>query len=118
LPGILHGYQIAGLPRSNLELAAVYGHLRENQRRVSSRQETSPLRLFGAGEALALIIDTEPELLAWCQTVAQDQATYRRQRRLHEESEEQRHRWRYRLHRDPDQAMTQVDEQVYAVLKE
>jgi hypothetical protein len=117
-PGILYCYQIAGLPRSNLELEAVYGTLRENQRRVSGRKETSPLRLFGAGEAMALIIDTEPELLAWCQTVAQDQDTFRTQRRLQEESEEQRQRWRYRLHRDPDKAMTQVDAQFYAVLKE
>ncbi|MHC4230322.1 MAG: hypothetical protein ACYSW0_23050 [Planctomycetota bacterium] len=118
LPGILHCYQIAGLPRSNLELEAVYGQLRENQRRVSGRKETSPLRLFGAGEALALIIETEQELLAWCQTVAEDQDTYRTQRRLQEESEEQRQRWRYRLHRDPDKAMTRVDAQFYAILKE
>jgi hypothetical protein len=118
LPGILYCYQIAGLPRSNLELEAVYGTLRQNQRRVSGRQETSPLRLFGAGEAMALIIDTEPELLAWCQTVAEDRDTFRIQRRLQEESEEQRQRWRYRLHRDPHKAMTQVDEQFYAVLKE
>lgn len=118
LPGILHCYQIAGLPRSNLELEAVYGKLRENQRRVSGRKETSPLRLFGAGEAMALIIETEQELLAWCQTVAEDQDSFRTQRRLQEESEEQRQRWRYRLRRDPDQAMTQVDEQFYALLKE
>ena len=118
LPGILHCYQIAGLPRSNLELEAVYGTLRENQRRVSGRKETSPLRLFGAGEALALIIDTEQELWEWCQAVAEDQDTFRTQRRLQEESEEQRQRWRYRLHRDPDKAMTQVDQQFYAVLKE
>jgi hypothetical protein len=118
LPGILHCYQIAGLPRSNLALEAVYGTLRENQRRVSGRKETSPLRLFGAGEALALIIETEQELLEWCQTVAEDQDTYRTQRRLQEESEEQRQRWRYRLHRDPDKAMTRVDEQFYAVLKD
>jgi len=78
LPGILHCYQIAGLPRSNLELEAIYGQLRQTQRRVSGRKETSALRLFGAGEALALIIETEPELLAWCQTVAEDQETYRR----------------------------------------
>jgi hypothetical protein len=118
LPGILYCYKIAGLPRSNLELEAVYGTLRENQRRVSGRQETSPLRLFGAGEAMALIIDTEQELLAWCQTVAEERDTFRTQRRLQEEGEEQRQRWRYRLHRDPAKAMTQVDEQFYAVLKE
>jgi hypothetical protein len=117
LPGILYCYDIPGLPRSNLELEAVYGKLRANQRRVSGRSETSPLHLFGAGEALALIIDTEEELLAWCQMVAEDKQTYRTQRRLHEENEERR-RWLRRLHRDPAKAMTQVDEQFYAILKE
>jgi hypothetical protein len=117
LPGILHCYEIPALPRSNLELEAVYGTLRSNQRRISGRKETSPLRLFGAGEAMALIIDTEEELLEWCQIAAEDKETYQSQRRLQEEREE-RQRWLRRLHRDPDKAMTQVDEQFYAVLKE
>ncbi len=117
LPGILFCYKIPGLPRHNLELEAIYGTLRDNQRRISGRKDTSPLRLFGAGEAMALLIETEAELLAWCQTVAQDKETYRTQRRLHEESEE-RQRWLRRLHRDPVKAMTQVDQQFYAILKE
>ena len=117
LPGILRCYEIHGLPRSNLELEAVYGKLRANQRRISGRKATSPLRLFGAGEVMALIIDTEEELLAWCQAVSVDQESFRSQRRLQEECEE-RLRWLYRLHRDPDKAMTQVDGQFYAVLKE
>ncbi len=117
LPGILFCYIIASLPRNNLELEAFYGILRDNQRRVSGRKDTSPLRLFGAGEAMVLMIQTEAELLEWCQTVAQDKETYRTQRRLQEESEE-RQRWLWRLHRDPVKAMTQVDEQFYAVLQE
>jgi hypothetical protein len=117
LPGIFYCYIIAGLPRHNLEMEAIYGILRDNQRRISGRKDTSPLRLFGAGEAMALLIETEAELLAWCQTVAQDKETYRTQRRLHEESEE-RQRWLRRLHRDPAKAMTQVDQQFYAILKE
>jgi len=117
LPGILYCYEIAGLPRSNLELEAVYGKLRSTQRRISGRKETSPLRLFGAGEVMAFMFDSEQELLEWCQAVAEDKEAYQLQRRLHEEHEE-RQRWLRRLHRDPDQAMTQVDEQFYAVLKE
>lgn len=117
LPGIFYCYKIPGLPRHNLELEAIYGTLRDNQRRVSGRKDTSPLRLFGAGEAMALLIQTETELLEWCQTVAQDKQTYHTQRRLHEESEE-RQRWLRRLHRDPVKAMTQVDQQFYAILKE
>lgn len=49
--------------------------------------------------------------------MAEDKETYQSQRRLQEEREE-RQRWLRRLHRDPDKAMTQVDEQFYAVLKE
>ncbi len=117
LPGILYCYNIPGLPRHNLELETIYGTLRDNQRWISGRKNTAPLRLFGAGEAMALLIDTEAELLEWCQTVAQDKETYRTQRRLHEEREE-RQRWLRRLHRDPVKAMTQVDQQFSAVLKE
>ena len=116
LPGILYCYKIPGLPRHNLELEHIYGTLRNNQRRVSGRKETSPLRIFGAGEAMGLMIKTETELLDWCQTVAQDKATYRKQRRLQEEGEEPT-RWLRRLHRDPIKAMKQLDEQFYAVLK-
>lgn len=117
LPDILHCYDIPGLPRSNLELEAVYGALRANERRVSGHSETSPLRVFGAGEALALVMENEGELLEWCRAVAEDKENYRAQRRLHEEAEE-RKRWLRRLHRDPAKAMAQVDEQFYAVLKE
>ncbi len=117
LPGILHCYTIPALPRHNLELEAVYGKLRANQRRVSGRKDTSPLRLFGAGEVMALLVDSDTELLAWCQTIAQDKETYRTQRRLQEECEE-RQRWLWRLHRNPVKAMAQVDEQFYAILKE
>ncbi len=117
LPNILYCYIIPGLPRHNLELEAIYGKLRQNQRRISGRKVTSPLRLFGAGEVMALMIDSEAELLEWCQTVAQDQETYRTQRRLQEESEE-RQRWLWRLHRSPARALAQVDLQFYAVLKD
>ena len=66
---------------------------------------------------MALLVDSQTELLAWCQTIAQDKETYRTQRRLQEESEE-RQRWLWRLHRNPVKAMAQVDEQFYAILKE
>ena len=115
LPGILYCYEIGGLPRHNLELEAVYGKLRANQRRISGRKETSPLRLFGAGEVMNLMINSEAELLEWCQAVAKDKQTYRRERRLQEEAEE-RQRWLKRLHRHPIQAMRQLDQQFYATL--
>ncbi len=63
LPGILFCYQIAGVPRHNLEIEAIYGTLQDKQHRISGRKDTSPLRLFGAGETMALLIETEAGLL-------------------------------------------------------
>ncbi len=46
LPGILHCYDIAGLPRHNLKLEGSFWVLRRHQRRVSGRKETILLRVF------------------------------------------------------------------------
>ena len=56
LPGILHCYDIAGLPRHNLKLEGSFGALRRHQRRVSGRKETTPLRVFGPGEIMAQVL--------------------------------------------------------------
>lgn len=114
LPGILHCYDIAGLPRHNLKLEGAFGNLRRHQRRVSGRKETTPLRIFGPGEIMVQILDEE-EILPWLRSVPPEE--YWTQRRKQEEREEPR-RWLRRLRRDPEQAMTQVDEQFYEVVKE
>ena len=112
LPGILHCYDIPGLPRSNLELESIFGTLRRDQRRTSGRQETTPLRVFGPGEMVLLSLEDE-EILPLLQSVSTDE--YWSQRRRQEEREEPR-RWLIRLHRDPARALAQVDEQFYAVV--
>jgi len=114
LPGILHCYDIAGLPRHNLRLEGTFGALRRHQRRVSGRKETTPLRVFGPGEIMVQILDEE-EILPWLQSVSANE--YWTQRRVQEEREEPR-RWLRRLRRDPEQAMAQVDEQFYQVAEE
>lgn len=114
LPGILHCYDIAGLPRHNLKLEGTFGALRRHQRRVSGRKETSLLRIFGPGEIVVQVL-AEEEILPWLQSVSVQE--YWTQRRKQEEREEPR-RWLGRLHRDPERAMRQVDEQFVQVVEE
>ena len=112
LPDILQCYDIPGLPRSNLDLESAFGTLRRDQRRISGRKETTPLRVFGPGEISLLALD-EAEVLPLLQSVPADE--YWAQRRVQEEREEPR-RWLSRLHRDPAQALAQVDEQFHMVV--
>lgn len=112
LPDILHCYDVPGLPRSNLDLESAFGTLRRDQRRISGRKETTPLRVFGPGELSLLALDEE-DVLPLLQSVPADE--YWSQRRLQEEREEPR-RWLTRLHRDPAHALSQVDKQFYMVV--
>ena len=112
LPGILQCYDVPGLPRSNLDLESIFGTLRRAQRRTSGRKETTPIRIFGPGQ-IALLSLEDAEILPLLRTVPVDE--YWSQRRRQEEREEPR-RWLTRLHRDPVQALAQVDEQFYAVV--
>ena len=112
LPGILHCYDIAGLPRSNLDLEGAFGTLRRDQRRTSGRKETSPVRIFGPGEIVLLSLEDE-EILPLLRSVPAE--VYWSQRRRQEEREEPR-RWLTRLHRDPVRALAQVDQQFYQVV--
>jgi len=113
LPGILHCYDITGLPRSNLELESIFGKLRRAQRRKSGRKETTPLRIFGPGEMVFLSLDDQ-DILPLLQSVPAE--AYWSQRRQLAEREEPR-RWLTRLRRDPAQALAQLDEQFYVVVK-
>lgn len=113
LPGILHCYDTPGLPRHNLQLEGIFGTLRRHQRRVSGRKETSLLRVFGPGEIMFLALQDD-EVLAWLRAVPTEE--YWTQRRRQEEREEPR-RWLTRLRRNPERALTQVDEQFYEVVK-
>lgn len=112
LPGILHCYDIPGLPRSNLDLESTFGTLRREQRRISGRKETSPLRIFGPGQIVLLSLP-DKDILPLLQSVPAE--VYWSQRRRQEEREEPR-RWLTRLHRDPARALAQVDQQFYQVV--
>jgi hypothetical protein len=112
LPGILQCYDVPGLPRSNLDLESTFGTLRRAQRRTSGRKETTPIRVFGPGQIVLLSLK-DAEILPLLRSVPVDEYWF--QRRWQQEREEPR-RWLTRLHRDPVQALAQVDEQFYAVV--
>lgn len=113
LPAILHCYDIPGLPRNNLKLEARFGQLRQHQRRVSGRKETTPLRRLAPGQLLCPTLDDE-ELLSYLKSVPTDD--YWRERRKQEALEEPQ-RWLWRLHRHPLKALAQIDTQFSAFLE-
>ena len=112
LPAILHCYDLPGLPRNNLKLEARFGKLRQHQRRVSGRKETTPLRRLAPGQLLCPTLE-ESELLSYLQSVPTDD--YWRERRKQEALEEPQ-RWLRRLHRHPFKALAQIDTQFSAFL--
>lgn len=117
LPGILHCYDVPGLPRHNLKLEGLFGTLRRHERRGSGRKETSPLRTFGPGELMLLSLK-ENEILPWFQSVPTETCWAERRK---QEAREERRRWLRRLWQNPAQALSQVDQQFYqfyAVIKE
>ncbi len=94
---LLPCYDIPGLPQDNLALEALFGRLRNHQRRISGQASTRPLRDFGQHQVLFLA-ESEEQLLNQIQEVPY--AVYQQHRRLLEEAEEPR-RFLHRLHRNP-----------------
>jgi hypothetical protein len=94
---LLACYDIPGLPQDNLALEALFGRLRNHQRRISGRASTRPLRDFGQHQVLFLA-ESEAQLRSQIQEVPY--ALYLQQRRLLDEAEEPR-RFLHRLHRNP-----------------
>jgi hypothetical protein len=100
-PDLLHCYNIPGLPPDNLQLEALFGRLRNHQRRVSGRKSTRELRDFGQCQVLFLA-DSEEELLEQLRQVPLEEYQDRRQRLAEAEAPHQLLR---RLHRNPLRTM-------------
>jgi hypothetical protein len=94
---LLPCYDLVGLPQDNLKLEALFEKLRGQQRRISGRKSTQPLRDFGQSRVL-LEADSEAELLQQIQQVSP--ADYQAQRRRLAQAEVPRQNL-YRMHRDP-----------------
>jgi hypothetical protein len=94
---LLHCYDIPGLPPDNLQLEALFGRLRNHQRRVSGRQSTRQLRDFGHCQVLFLA-ESEDDLLEQLRQVPLEAYQDRRKRLADAEAPRLLLR---RLHRDP-----------------
>lgn len=96
-PNLLHCYDIPGLPADNLQLESLFGKLRCNQRRISGRKSTRPLRDFGQYQVL-FAAESEAELLEQLRQVPVE--TYQQHRERLAQAEVPRQQ-SYRLHRNP-----------------
>ena len=94
---LLFCYDIPGLPQDNLQLEALFGHLRQHQRRISGRKSTRELRDFGQTQVL-FMADSRADLLQQIQQVPWH--TYLRCRQSLREAEMPRQFFRH-LHHDP-----------------
>jgi len=55
-PGLFHGYDVAGLPRTNNDLEQVFGSFRYHERRASGRKVASPaLVVRGSARLIAAV---------------------------------------------------------------
>lgn len=97
---LLPCYDLVGLPPDNLKLEARFEQLRCDQRRISGRQSTQPLRDFGQSQIL-FDAQSEAELLLQIRQVSP--ADYQAQRQRLAKAEEPRKNL-YRMHRDPAKA--------------
>lgn len=104
---LLPCYDLPGLPPDNLKMETLFGDLRNQQRRISGRKSTQPLRDFGLSQVL-FEAQSEAELLQQLQHVPQ--ADYQIQRQRLAKAEEPRQNL-YRLHRDPAKAAHRLIEQ-------
>jgi hypothetical protein len=69
---LLYCYDIAALPQDNLHLEALFGRLRRHQRRISGRQSTRELQMFGQIQVL-FQAESEADLLKQIQRVSPEE---------------------------------------------
>jgi hypothetical protein len=103
-PDMLPCYEIGGLPQDNLALEALFGELRGQERRISGRKSTHPLREFGQCRVL-LDAKSRQSLLEQMRRVPV--SVYRAHRERLAAAEVPRQQ-RYRMHRDPGKAMSRL----------
>ena len=107
---LLHCYDISGLPPDNLQIEALFGHLRRHQRRISGRSSTKELRNHGHYQVL-FMAESDEDLLRQIQAVplAQYQA-HRRQMNSTQTPDQ----FLSCLHHDPVAAMQRWSQQYVA----
>lgn len=103
---LLHCFDIPGLPQDNLKIESLFGRLRCNQRRISGRKSTQPLRDFGHYQ-IRFFAESEEQLLDQLRLVPVED--YRKQRKQQALAEAPR-QFLARLHRDPAKTMQNLAE--------
>ena len=101
---LLHCFEIPGLPPDNLKVESLFGRLRVQQRRISGRKSTQPLRDFGHYQILFLA-ESEAQLLEQLQGVPVKD--YQEQRKKQAQAETPR-QFLARLHRNPGKVLQQL----------
>jgi len=109
---LLHCFEIPGLPQDNLKVESLFGRLRCQQRRISGRKSTQPLRDFGHYQILFLA-ESEEQLLEQLRGVPVED--YQEQRKLQAHAEAPR-KFLARLHRDSAKTMQNLAEKYIAHL--
>jgi hypothetical protein len=109
---LLHCFDIPGLPQDNLKVESLFGRLRCQQRRISGRKSTQPLRDFGHYQILFLA-ESEEQLLEQLRGVPVDH--YQKQRKLQAQAEASR-QFLARLHRNPEKTMQDLAKKYMALL--
>lgn len=100
---LLHCFDIPGLPQDNLKVESLFGRLRSQQRRISGRKSTQPLREFGHYQ-IRFQAESQEQLLEQLRLVPL--AEYREQRKQQAHAEASR-QFLTRLHRNPEKVMQQ-----------
>jgi len=107
---LLHCFDIPGLAQDNLMVESLFGRLRCQQRRISGRRSTQPLRDFGHCQILFLA-ESEEQLLDQLRGVPVED--YQKQRKYQARAEAPR-KFLARLHRDPTKTMQGLAEKYMA----
>jgi hypothetical protein len=98
---LLHCCDIPGLPQDNLKIESLFGRLRSQQRRISGRKSTQPLREFGHYQ-IRFQAESQEQLLEQLRLVPL--AEYREQRKRQAQAEASR-QFLTRLHHNPEKVM-------------
>jgi hypothetical protein len=109
---LLHCFAIPGLPQDNLKIESLFGRLRSQQRRISGRKSTQPLRDFGQAQIL-FAAESQEQLLAQLRRVPVE--AYQTQRKLQAQAEAPRI-FLARLHRNPGKTIQNLAKKYTALL--
>lgn len=99
-PGLFHGYDIPGLPRTNNDLEHTFGSLRYHERRASGRKAGSPSLVLHGSDRLPAALFTRSQTVTVDLLAAVPVERWRTRRRESRQRQAAR-RLRYRFRKNP-----------------